>query len=76
MDFVGLALGLVKLLQGFMTWLGNKQLLTAGEALAANRSLDGTMEILTNAKKAADHVRRDPYSDYSKRLRDKYRRPD
>jgi hypothetical protein len=75
MGWLGLASGLVKLLSSFFKYLGDKQLLTAGEAMAAARSLEATLEVVTNAQNASDHVRRDPDSDYSKRLRDRFRRP-
>lgn len=75
MDWLGLAVGLVKLLQGLMKWLGDKQLIDAGKAEASSHSLGVTMENLTDAKKAADYIRRNPDAPWSVSVRDKYRRP-
>lgn len=59
MDWLGLALALVKLLGAFTGWLHDKQLINAGQATQVAAELGKQHEILTKAIAAREAVRAD-----------------
>lgn len=59
MDWLALALGLVKLLGAFTGWLHDRTLLSAGQAQQVAAELKGQSDALTKALAAREAVRAD-----------------
>lgn len=59
MDWLGLALGLVKLLGAFAGWLHDRQMISAGQAQQVAAELKGQSDALTKALAAREAVRAD-----------------
>ena len=72
MTWLSIAAGLVKLVTAIIGYLDKKQLIDAGMAKAALANLRKSNAAIDDALKAARAVRRNPNSDYARRLRDKY----
>lgn len=69
MDWLGLALALVKLLGAFTGWLHDKQLIDAGQSKQIAAELGKQHEILTKAIAAREAVRAD-IAKHPERVRD------
>jgi len=59
MDWLALALGLVKLLGAFTGWLHDRRLLSAGQAEQVAKELQGQSDALKKALAAREAVRGD-----------------
>lgn len=59
MDWLALALGLVKLVGVFVGWLHDKQMIDAGQSKQVAKELESQHEILTKAIAAREAVRAD-----------------
>jgi len=77
MDWLGLALGLVKLLGAFTGWLHDRAMISAGQAEQIAAELKGQSDALTKALAAREAVRAD-IARNPDRLRDDdgFKRPD
>ncbi len=59
MDWLALALGLVKLLGGFVGWLHDRQMLSAGQAEQVAKEMEAQTDALRKANAAREAVRAD-----------------
>lgn len=59
MDWLGLALALVKLVGAFTNWLHDKQMIDAGQSKQIAKELESQHEVLVKAIKAREAVRAD-----------------
>lgn len=59
MDWLGLALALVKLVGAFTNWLHDKQMIDAGQSKQIAKELESQHEVLVKAIAAREAVRAD-----------------
>jgi hypothetical protein len=79
MDWGAGFLALLKLLGALSDYLGRRQLLAAGQAQAIAAGLQGTIDNLSEARRAADavtHPTGPGDAGYARRVRERYTRPD
>jgi hypothetical protein len=75
MEWLAVATGLVKLLGAFAKWLGDRQLIKAGEAQAIAEGTDAILDRLAKSKQAADAMDAPHGADagvWSQRVRDRF----
>ncbi len=76
MDWLALALGLVKLLGGFVGWLHDRQMLSAGQAEQVAKEMEAQTDALRKANAAREAVRADIAHDANRvRQHDEFERP-
>ena len=76
MDWLALALGLVKLLGGFVGWLHDRQMLSAGQAEQVAKEMEAQTDALRKANAAREAVRADIARDAGRvRQHDEFERP-
>lgn len=76
MSWISIIQLVLKVVSSVADYLGNKQLLEAGEAKAISEGLRTTIENIGKANAARSEVRDNPDSAYSRGVRDKYERKD
>ncbi len=75
MSWIDLLTGVIKLVSVFAEYLGNKQLIDAGEAKAVAKGQSDVLSSLERIQSARAKLA-DPSSDRAGRLRDKFTRPE
>lgn len=72
----GTATAALKLADRVVKKQADKQLIEAGEAKAISEGLKNAMDRIDKARETARYIRRNPDSDYARRVRESYTRTD
>jgi hypothetical protein len=76
MGFAAILAGLIKIFGAVAQYLGNKQLIDAGEAKVIAEGATNVIDNLARVKAAREALGPDLDSDRAKRVHDEFRRPD